>query len=164
LVIPILISTPDLLQDLFRRLEKRFGTIDYTSETIDFTFTDYYLEEMGENIQRMFISFSKLIDPGLLPDIKITTNGIEDFFSVNGTRRINLDPGLLALSRFVLATTKENAHRIPLRQGIYGEITLIYRKNDFQVLPWTYPDYRTEAYRKILREIRDKYKQDLKQQ
>jgi len=137
LVIPILASASDYLSELFPRLEERFGPIDYTSESIDFTFTDYYLEEMGDQIERFFVSFSDLIDPGLLPDIKITTNEIERFFADGGSRKINLDPGILALSRFVLATTKENAHRIPLRDGIYGEITLLYRDNEFQVLPWT---------------------------
>ena len=50
-------------------------------------------------------------------------------------RRVNIDRGFLSLSRLILATTKDNAHRIPLEKGIYGEITLLYQKQAFQEMP-----------------------------
>jgi hypothetical protein len=78
-------------------------------------------------------------------------------------RKVNLDPGLLNLSRFILATTKDNSHRIPLEKGIYGELTLQFSKKDFQTLPWTYPDYTTREYRDILIRIREIFKNNLKQ-
>ena len=34
-------------------------------------------------------------------------------------RPLNLDPGLLQLGKFLLAATKDQAHRIYLRDGIY---------------------------------------------
>ena len=75
---------------------------------------------------------------------------------------MNLDPGLLSLPRFVLATTKESAHRIPLEEGIYAEITLLYEKGSFRPLAWTYPDFRSEGYIVLLNEIRLRYKSQLK--
>jgi hypothetical protein len=33
----------------------------------------------------------------------------------------------------------------------------LYRKKDFQTLPWTYPDYRSEGYRQFFRELRRVY-------
>ena len=36
-------------------------------------------------------------------------------------RRVNLDAGYLCLAKLVLASTKDHAHRIYLRDGIYAE-------------------------------------------
>jgi hypothetical protein len=145
------------------RLEAEFGPIDFESSVLPFTFTGYYQNEMGEAIFRRFISFGKLVRPENLADIKILTNAIEgEYLSASG-RQVNLDPGLLSLSRFILATTKDNSHRIPLQKGIYAELTLQFAKKDFQVLPWTYPDYATREYRDILKKIRDIFKDNLKQ-
>jgi len=62
----------------------------------------------------------------------------------------------------VLATTKDNAHRIYLGQGIYAEVTLIYRGRRFCPLPWTYPDYASGDYDPILRVIRERYMDQLR--
>jgi hypothetical protein len=145
------------------RLEAEFGPADYESPVLPFTFTDYYKKEMGETVCRRFISFKKPVPPETLADIKILTNAVEEeYLSVSG-RQVNLDPGLLSLSRFILATTKDNSHRIPLQKGIYAELTLQFTKKDFQPLPWTYPDYATREYRDILKKIRDIFKDNLKQ-
>lgn len=164
LIVPVLISDEELLPAVKEKLEAGFGVIDYTSAPIPFTFTDYYHQEMGPHIKRLFLSFRRLIDPSRLASIKLRTNKIEKNFTVRGKRKVNLDPGILNLSRLILATTKDNAHRIPLEKGIFGEITLLYTRKDFRHLFWTYPDYRTEAYKKILRKIREIYRENLKQQ
>jgi len=164
LVICTLLSREDLLTSVREAIEREFGPIDYQSTLIPFDFTDYYEEEMGKSLKRCFFSFETLVDPSTLAQIKIQTNAMEESFAVDGKRRVNLDPGLLALSRFVLATTKESGHRIALRDGIWAEITLLYRKKDFQSLPWTYPDYASRTYRDILLEIRALYKEQLKMQ
>jgi hypothetical protein len=62
----------------------------------------------------------------------------------------------------VLATTKDGSHRIPLRDGIYAEVTLVFERGDFRPLPWTYPDYRTEGCRSVLKAIRDGYRQRIR--
>ena len=68
-----------------------------------------------------------------------------------------------ALANFILATCKDRSHRIPLKDGIYGETTLIYQDHDFQALPWTYADYRSDEIRAILRSFRDTYRKKLKE-
>ena len=162
LVIGVLISRMNRKQrkqELLRALEAEFGAYDYVSEEIDFTFTDYYTQEMGASIRRFFLSFQNLTDPEDFWRIKLRTNRIEANFSDRSKRKVNLDPGLLAMSRFVLASTKDGSHRIPLREGIYAEITLTFEKGFFRPLPWTYPDYRSDTYRKILTKIRALYKE-----
>jgi hypothetical protein len=66
------------------------------------------------------------------------------------------------LERFVLATGKNFSHRIYLGQGIYADLTLIYRHGEFQALPWTYPDYADQPLRRFLLSVRGKYARDLK--
>jgi hypothetical protein len=161
LVIPFLLVKSDLVTGLLKNLEAQWGKIDFFSEPKPFASTNYYQDDMGLQLWRGFAAFEDLLDPQELADIKIRTNQIEDDFMRDGKRQVNLDPGFLALSRFVLATTKENAHRIPLQKGIFAEITLLYRKNRFIALDWTYPDYRTEEYNQILCQIRTIYKAQL---
>lgn len=148
-------------------LTAEFGEIDYISPLLDFNFTSYYDEEMGNNIKRFFVSFKTLVKPESLASIKLITNRIEERFilmdsNFNHCRQVNIDPGILNNSRFILATTKDNVHRIPLVDGIYGEVTLIYKKGCFEELPWTYADYKSDEYKKILLKIRETYKEDLK--
>ena len=103
-----------------------------------------------------------LVSPDQLPDIKIRTNELEEKFAADGNRKINLDPGLLSLSSLILATTKNNVHRIPLQKGIYGEVTLMYVNKEYQTLPWTYADYRTPAFHEIFKEMRQLLKKRIR--
>jgi hypothetical protein len=159
----ILTSRPELAGRITGRLSELFGPIDYQSPLLEFRFTSYYDEEMGRPIVRFFVSFERLVQPESLAAVKTATNALETEFAENGRRKVNIDPGLLTLSRFVLATTKENAHRIPLSDGIYADLTLLYRRKEFQPFEWTYPDFRSPGYHSILGKIREIYKEQLKQ-
>jgi hypothetical protein len=157
----ILCSCPEREEELRSVLVERWGRIDCYSDPIPFTFTHYYDEEMGGPITRRFAAFEPLVDPSCLCRVKKETNSLEDRFREGGTRRVNLDPGLMALSRFALATTKESAHRLPLSDGIYAEITLLYSRGGFHPLEWTYPDFCSPAYLAVLNAIRARYKEQL---
>ena len=162
LILGVLSTLPEKKDELRHLLVEEFGPIDYESQEFDFTFTDYYVPEMGSGIKRFFYSFVNLVSPDELPDIKIRTNELEEKFAQDGNRKINLDPGLLSLSSLILATTKNNVHRIPLQKGIYGEVTLMYVNREYQTLPWTYADYRTPAFHEIFKEMRQLLKKKLK--
>ncbi|MCD6506047.1 DUF4416 family protein [Candidatus Poribacteria bacterium] len=146
-------------------LQEKFGSIDLKSYIIPFNFTDYYAEEMGENLKRIFISFQKLIWPEDLAEIKLQTNQLERKFLYPGTERrmINLDPGYVAAGKLVLATTKDHSHRVYLGKGIFAEATLRYYKGSFRPWEWTYPDYRTEEYIQIFNQIRKIYMRQLRE-
>jgi hypothetical protein len=161
LVMGVLSSLPGSGDEVKTLLLEQWGPADFCSEPIPFTFTDYYRREMGSNILRTFLSFERLVDPSSLARVKLRTNELEKRFSEGGLRHVNLDPGVMALSRFSLATTKESAHRIPLADGIYAEITLLYSRGTFRPLEWTYPDFRSAAYLSALNEIRRLYKDQL---
>jgi len=143
-------------------LINKFGTLDLESKTIDFIYTDYYNKEMGQGLKRKFISFKKLIQPQILPDIKIFTNKLENKLSIEKRRNINIDPGYLDMAKVILASTKDYSHRIYLRKGIFAEVTLFYQNKELQPWPWTYPDYKTQDYREIFSKIRELYIQQIK--
>ncbi|RLC66931.1 MAG: DUF4416 domain-containing protein [Chloroflexi bacterium] len=135
--------------------------IDFESQILNFTFTDYYEKEMGKNLKRQFVSFESLMPPESIIKIKHTCWEIEKVLSVKGKRRINIDPGYLNLFQLVLATTKPYSHRIYLGERVFVEVTLIFHKGSFSPLPWTYPDYQTEGYLNIFNRLRATYKKQM---
>ena len=140
-----------------------FGETDYVSEKFPFDFTDYYTQDMGKPLFRHFITFNRLISITSLPDVKRATNQLEErYAALNGNRPINIDPGYICLEHVILATTKGYAHRPYLRDGIYADLTLMYRNKSFRPLEWTYPDYRQEAVIRLFNQFRKKYLEDLR--
>lgn len=133
------------IPDVFKDLEDIIGRVEERSEVFAFDFTDYYREEMGKELRKVFLSHEELIHPDRLPGIKLRTQAVEEAWAVEGRRRVNLDPGYVTLAKLVLASTKDFAHRIYLGDGIYGDVQLRYQDNAFQPQPWTFPDYRTAA-------------------
>jgi hypothetical protein len=154
------IYAPDaFLTKAIRELVDRFGSVDYESDVLEFDKTDFYAREMGVVLLKKFYAFEKLIEPEDIVDVKLSTNRIEDLFiaSDGQHRTINLDPGYVGLSKFVLATTKDSGHRIYIRDGIYAESTLRYVRGTFEPFEWTYPDYRTREYIDFLNKVRTVY-------
>lgn len=151
----VLTSAADLL-------EAEFGPIGLASIPYDFVQTRYYEPAMGTNLRKCFFAFERLVDPSRLPAIKLLTNELETRVANDGThdveRPLNLDPGLLALGKFMLATTKDQAHRIYLRDGIFAEVTLRFQAGSFEPWPWTYADYQTPFVREFLGCARDYYR------
>lgn len=139
-----------------------FGPVDMVSSWIDFDYTTYYEREMGAPLFRRILAFSTLIEQESLAEIKTITNGIENSYTVDGRRRLNIDPGYMLHERFVLATGKNFTHRIYIGRQIYADLTLLYVRGGFQALPWTYPDYRDAKMLTWLERVRNKYSVDLK--
>lgn len=162
LFIGLLTAHLSLLPDIHSSLEQKFGPIELTSGLLNFDFTTYYEPELGSGLKRQFLGFHNLVAPETLPEIKLSTNELENAWKAEGKRLVNLDPGYVASARVVLASTKDFAHRLYLGQGIYGEVTLLFRQGKFDPLPWTYPDYRSESYHQFFYELRRRYSAQLK--
>lgn len=154
------ILTPDrnCLDEAAPEIVRELGSVEEDLGPFDFAFTTYYDAEMGTGIRRWIWAFSDLVDRSELAAIKCLTNRVEQTYSVEGRRRFNLDPGLLTLANFVLATGKDNAHRIYLREGIFADLTLMYRGKTFRPFEWTYPDYADSQMVDLLNGLREKYK------
>ena len=155
----ILFSSEKSLGEVEKELEELYGKIDYISPLFVFNLTDYYKNEMGSDISRIFYSFEKLIFPDTIAEIKLTANLLEKKLSHNnGKRRINLDPGYMDYHKIVLASAKFGGQKIYIGKGIYADMTLWYEKGQFKPFLWTFLDFKDGAYNKILLRIREIYK------
>lgn len=163
LFMSLIASENEIFQQGIQDLCATLGVMDSISQRFPFDFTDYYMPEMGKPLFRHFVTFERLISIPSLPDIKQSTNDLEDKYSTpNGKRQINIDPGYICLEHVILATTKGYLHRPYLRDGIYADLTLIYRNKSFQPLEWTYPDYRHKEVIALFNQFRKKYLEGLR--
>lgn len=160
----VLTSIPDAAPEADARLTALFGGVDLRSELFPFDSTSYYDEEMGKPIYRYFLSFTDLIEPSVIADIKVKTNDLELAFASERPelqRPFNVDPGYLEQSKIVLASTKNFYHRILISGGIYAEVTLHFEEGEWQSFPWTFPDFRTGRYNQFFSSLRDLYRSQL---
>lgn len=161
LIIGFIFNNEIVLKKAEVLVSKKFGPIDFHSQIIDFSHTDYYNKEFGENLKRKFISFKCRVSPEKIYKVKLITNNIEHRLSRDGKRMVNIDPGYITLSKMILLTTKDYGHRVYLKKGIYAESTLKFHKDTYQAWETTYPDYRSNSYIEIFNGIRDLHKKQL---
>ena len=159
LIIGVIYHEKEILERALEILTAEFGEIEAVSEEFSFSgeFSTYYDNELGGEGLRRIYSFKKTVNPTRQTDIKTRTNEIEAEFSVDGKRRINLDPGFINHGRLLLATTKETGFRVPLTDGIYTELTLFYARGGWQKFPWSYRDYQSERVQRFLTKVRSAY-------
>ncbi len=146
----------DLIR-IIQELQSVAGSVEEQSDVFDFSFSDYYEDEMGPGLKKVFLSFRSLVDPDALPRIKLKTNEIEARWSETGKRRVNLDPGYITGAKLILASTKDFAHRVFIGEGIYGDVQLRFIHNRFHANEWTYPDYQTGLALSFFQGVRAKF-------
>ena len=157
LIIGLLSNDIAAINNTSTALVRIFGRTDFESGTLDFTHSDYYRKEMGSGLKRRFLSFQRLLRLKDIYKVKLKTSRLERKFLSDGKRRVNIDPGYLDHAKLVLFSTKDYTHRIHLNKGIYAEVTLFYKDGRYNAWPWTYPDYRSDAYLGIFSSIRELY-------
>lgn len=142
-----------------------YGPVDLKSAAFPFDQTDYYNKQMGRGLSRLFVGFSRLVLPESLSSIKVYTNALEEEVRKSFAREeriVNIDPGILTASALIMSTAKDFAHRIPLSQGIYAHLELLFSRKAVKLLPWTYPDFKQAGYQRYFLEVRQVYLQQLK--
>ena len=142
------------LQRILAVLVSEYGEIERFYGPVSFSWSDYYEEEMGRDLLKYYAVFKEPFDRSRLPAVKNHTNELERQFSQNGKRVVNIDPGYLAKDKLALASTKDFYHRLYLGDGIFGEVTLHFRKGCFRYFSWTYPDYQEPAFLDFLEAAR----------
>jgi hypothetical protein len=162
LFVSLISKTQQRIARVLTGLTDTHGSLDFVSAVLPFDYTDYYYVEMGQPLIRRFATFDRFIEQEDLAPIKEKMNLIEMQLSVAGKRTVNIDPGYLSADRLVLASGKNNVHRIYLSRGIYADLTLVYYDKDYRPLPWTYPDYAEVNVRAWLRALRQKYLHQLR--
>lgn len=158
----LLYSDATLLEKGFSLMESRFGKMDYLSSAFSFSVSDYYVPEMGSPIFRKFISFEPLGMPDQLADFKLLSNQIEEQLSIQNCRKVNIDIGYMDFDKVVLASAKYNGQKIYLKEGIWADLTLQFYKGTFRPYPWSFPDFKTDAYQDVFLKIRHLYKKQMK--
>jgi hypothetical protein len=154
----ILTGEPELLPDVLKRLKKYFGEADIVGHWVDFTFTNFYEPEMGPNLKRCVVSFTKKLPADALPKAKAWTAKVEDKFRLDKKRRVNIDAGYMDFCKVILASGKFGGHKIALTEKCYADMILDYRKGEFHPFPWCFPDFAGGAYNQTLLEMRQALK------
>lgn len=149
-----LFSRDQSLREARELLGDRFGEIFLESSPLPWDYTDYYSDELGVHLQRVFFFFKGIIDPSCLPEAKLATHEMERRTSDGGRRCINLDPGYLSLGKVVLASTKNHSHRVYLGRGIYGQVMLFFKDGSFHPFPFTFGDYRALEVQEVFLQAR----------
>lgn len=150
----------DLLAWSVSELSKIWGVPELQSEAVPFDKTNYY-DEIAPNLTRKFFCFPGLVSAGGLADWKHQAIEIEAQ-SRQPIRAVNIDPGYVDGARLILASTKDHAHRIYLRDGIYAEVTLRFRFKQWQSFDYTFPDFQSRCYDKFLSQVRRLWLQETK--
>ena len=150
------------LQWTKQRIQESWGTVGLESPIFDHSETSYYAEEMGQPLIKQFLVVDQLWDPAGLADCKRQSILWEAELASCGlysqVRPVNIDPGYLMLNKLVLASAKDRAHRIYLRDGIFAEECLYY-VGGWQTRPWTYPDYQRSDFQQFFSRVRERLKQ-----
>ncbi len=156
-----LIGSETAIEKVESKLCEHFGKIEVRSQILRFDVTDYYKEEMGEDLYRRWIAFVGLRERAFLPLAKHIAIVIENELRISGKRTVNIDPGYVDNAQVVLATTKNYAHRLYIGMGYFAEVTLIFRNHRFHPLDWTYPDYRSEEALSFFTKVREIYHKEV---
>ena len=162
LVISLIAGTEDIISKAMDCLAGTYGPVMFRTPLMPFDWTSYYEREFGKNLVRRFVVFKELVEQARLTEIKLEVHRQEQRFSSNGKRLVNIDPGILTAERLVLATGKNFTHRIYLGKGVFADLTLVFQKGRFDMLPWTYPDYASRDALEFLEQARTWYLNMLK--
>ncbi len=151
-------------QELHERLRSRLGRLEEPSDLYRFSdFSPYYDDELGGPVWKYLVGVGELCPADRIVALKLLAEELQESYGrprPDGTaaRTVNIDPGYVNGGQVVLSTVKNHSHRIYLAGGIYGEVTLVFRKGRFEPLPWTYPDYRGGPAVVYLTELRSTYR------
>lgn len=156
IVVAFMYEDTEVYKKALLKLKKKLGAVEIEGDEFLFSHSDYYKNEMGGNLKKRFVVFSKLQSRGYLLNIKKYTNKLENIFVKENRRLVNIDPGMLTLENFILATNKNFTHRIYIGDNIFADLTLIYqKKKGYTKLKWTYIDYSSEETLNFLNHVRD---------
>ncbi len=153
------------------RIVSRFGALhpDGRSDLFEFPDTVAYEASMGHGLVRRFFVIHERLEQDRLAPVKLASIDIENEIRdhvrdhdpesehARFERPVNVDPGLINDCRIVLATTKNFSHRLYRGDGIWEEITLVWKDGEYRSLPWTYPDFTRPEYHRFFERFRDEF-------
>ena len=161
-LLAVLLPAPEWPPALQAALQDSLGPVDYRGPLLPFPEGAYYADEMGFPLWRGWISFRGIVVPGFLPEWTRRARALEEAWSRDGKRAVNLDPGYMDADKVVLASRKRGPFKIYLEDGVWADMVLGYSRGAFEPTPWTFPDFRDGRYDKSLAVIREKLKAEMR--
>lgn len=159
LITGVLYPTQESLDWTRNELRNLWGEEELISKPWVFDMTDYY-KDISPSLFRSFISYKGLRSAADIVDWKISSCQIEK--KSGSSRIVNIDPGYIDGARLALASTKDHAHRVYIRDGIHVEITLRYQNKKWKPFDCTFPDFASGLYDDFLSEVRNAWLTDMK--
>ena len=156
--IGILFQPQVLVEQIQPIIQDAFGPIEDVSEIFEFNHTNYYEDEMGASLQRIFFTFKGTMEAAQLVKWKeIAVQIEEEFFKKKGKRFVNVDPGYLDSVKIILASNKQGGHKIALTETVYADMVMDYFKGEFRFFDWTFPDFKSGLYSSFFINTRRKF-------
>src|SRR3989338_8317376 len=111
LIIAVMYRKKEIYSGCKEDLINKFGPIAKESKPYNFDkFTSYYAKEMGKGLVKRFVVFKKAVNKKDLAGTKLFTTKIEEKYSKNNKRQVNIDPGYLSKTALVLASFKKGTN------------------------------------------------------
>lgn len=151
LIAAVLYPTDEWFEWTVEELTRLWNVPELVGDPVPFTTTDYY-KDIAPCLFRRFLCFQGLFGAGELAAWKLESGAVEA--KSRSPRAVNIDPGYVDGARIVLASTKDHAHRVYLRDGIFAEVTMRWRFGRWITFDYTFPDFAGGAYDDFLSNAR----------
>ncbi len=150
LFMAVMYSSEDNFNRVKDELVRKYGSIKAESNSYDFSFTDYYEEEMGSGLKKRFLVFEKAIEKKDLVEIKNNITEIEEKYSKEKRRTVNIDPGYLSDKELVLATFKGKDFKEKISDKVWVHRVLEF--DDYKVKEFfhTFADYKIKENQEFI--------------
>lgn len=145
------------------RLEDYFGDVEDRSGDFPFDLSDYYGDEMGIDLSRIWLSFARLADASMLAGWKLHCYDIEKrYLKGSGGRSVNIDPGYMDYGKLVLASFKEAPDKVYMGEGVWAHVCLRYGYGHFSAPDHSFPDFKDGRFDDFMLEVRRSYRRILR--
>lgn len=158
----VLQQGPEWNTELLEALRNIWGPFGHVGKLFPFDRTDYYTPEMGSGLFRGVVSFARTVEPQKIGAEKERSNALEEAFSKNPARRVNIDIGYMDLDKVVLPSYKRGPFKIYAGEGLWLDMILHYAKGHFEPTAWAFDDFRRDPYEHDLLLVREKYKKAMR--
>lgn len=144
LFMAVMYSSEDVFAKTKNDLISEYGEVKAESFTYSFSFTDYYEQEMGLNLKKKFLIFNKEVSKKDLIEIKFFITEIEEKYSQDNKRTVNIDPGYLSSKELVLATFKQRSFKEKIHDKVWLHKVLEFDGNNIKHFFHTFADYKVK--------------------
>lgn len=137
---------PHVDRQLIRRIHSAGGVTGVISAVERWNPPQSYVDESGRDLLYALLILRVNISLHEIVELKHEMIDLEDFFSRNGRRRLNLNAGIVTGQSVILASHKEGPlrHRIG-KAAVWTELQWAHANGSLSPLPNAFCEYRTPS-------------------